>query len=284
VISAALQHYPAEREAPQLARGLIADPLLPRGSRAELVGRETLNRVFPHFVRLSGEVARCVERLAGEDRDEVELLGAPARAGGLPLCDWRGLCVRHAVEEPMAMIGSIPEPEVIAAAIEDFGSGPTPVVGAPRLLVLPAPQGASQIRRIASSFSDPVSSALMAGKTSARYPRVRGFALADVARRALAERRAQLVVSGREPSPQRVELLLCAARAALLARSVDAATPQLALSSGAIREGLQRVGLETSAFTATPDGAVGRGWSGAAAESLERCVAELIDPARERTA
>lgn len=285
VISAALQRYPDEREALELARGLIADPLLPRGSRAELVGRETLDRVFPHFVRLSGEVAQCVERLAGADRDEVELLGAAAApAEGLPLCDWRGLCVRHAADEPMSMIGSTPEPGVIAAAIEDFGSGPTPVLGGPRLLVLPAPQGASQIRRIAGSLSDPVSSALIAGRTSARYPRVRGFALADVARRAVAERRAQLASSGREPSPQRVELLLCAARAALLARSVDAATPQLALTSGAIREELQRAGLETSGFAATREGAVGPGWSGAAVESLERCVAELIDTARERTA
>lgn len=278
VISIGLERYPEYERDLLFARDLIADPLgLERDCGAH---ERALAEALPRFVRLSDAVAERLERGVGERRLAVRLLGSGAElvpppgkdwtlpGAPLPLCDWRGLCVRSWPDEALVPAGAEPTLAGLAGAVADSSGGAQPVIRSGSLLIMPAPQGRSQIRRVASALTDPVSTALIAGRTQAQFARAPGLSATDWARRAVAERAAQL--EARDPSGggprdrDRLGLLFCGARAALFALSLpqERGEPELALTATAAARVLSAREPQRTA-------------------AIEACVAACTDPATE---
>jgi hypothetical protein len=99
--------------------------------------------------------------------------------------------------------------------------------------VLPAPERGSQLRRVASRFSDPVSTALVEGSLVARFPPTSGFSAADWGRRAIAERSAQAEEWSTGSELRRIGALFNAARAAIFSDSIAAGDAELPLTVAA---------------------------------------------------
>ena len=299
VISIGLERYPEHERDLQFARSLIADPLrLERDGGAQ---ERALTEALPRFVRLSDAVAERLERGIGERRLAVRLLGSGAelvpppgqdwtRLGApLPLCDWRGLCVRSWPDEALVPVGAESTVSGLAGAIADSSGGAQPVIRSGSLLIMPAPQGRSQIRRVASALTDPISTAVIAGRAKAQFAYVRGFSATDWARRAVAERAAQLEArdsSGDGPRDRaRLGLLFSGARAALFALSLaQEREPELALTAAAAARALsarepQRSPAIEACLVACSDPATEP--EPVAAAELERLVAGSLSQARD---
>ena len=107
------------------------------------------------------------------------------------------------------------------------------------LLVLPAEvRERNRLRAIACPATDPITFALLDGRTEAAFPDAAGWSITDIARRAIVENRDRLI--GGERSAAAV---LGAARASLLAESVAAGAPCLPITPSALAEALaDRVG------------------------------------------
>ncbi len=282
VIEAGLNAYPAHREALVLARELMRRPLGGAAGSDEDAHRRALEAAFPHFMTLSGEVAGRIEAGIEGERTSVRLDGEVESPGpALPLCDWRGLCVRHEPDELLIPLGAEVAPATVAESIGRHSPGRQPVLtGEGSLLVLPAPEGFLQLRRVAGAVSDPVSSALMRGERTAGFYPARGFSAEDWARRAVAEREAQLATVAAEPSSARIGLLLAAARAGLFAQSITEGDPCLALTGRTAATMLAELDPPRAGAIETAAGEYYRGAGavpdpGAVAE-LEASVAELL--------
>ena len=93
------------------------------------------------------------------------------------------------------------------------------------LLPVGSPPWRARLRAVQCAATDPVTTALLAGRSVARFPDVAGWSARDWARRAVNEQRPLL--SQDDGSAERP---LAAARAALFRESVDAGAPRLALT------------------------------------------------------
>ena len=87
------------------------------------------------------------------------------------------------------------------------------------------------MRTVQCELTDPVSFALLAGETAARFPNAAGWSAYDCARRAVAEQRAA-VAAASEPGNE-LAALLTAARAALFLESLHEGRPELAVTVAA---------------------------------------------------
>jgi hypothetical protein len=188
-----------------------------------------LAEVLPALVRLSDRIARLIAaEVQAEGVTEVRLAGAePAEL--LPLVDWRSVVCPTSPDELFAPIPGDPgDPASIRAAAVGDERGPYRALRTGELMILPVrtfPNG--RLRTLKCRVSDPVLFALVEGKRVAAFPRVAGFSAEHLARRAVAEHRAQL----REGTDHSLETLWRAARAAVFLQSVEDGDPELPLTA-----------------------------------------------------
>ena len=262
---------PEEEPAVRLALALDRSPTL---RPAQLV-----ERTLPTLVRLSRLIAgRILEEvgpagvtavrldwgghrelmLSPGETDALRPLGVDPRSL-LPLVDWRGqaLVFRAVPDETAAAVpGNPADPASVRAAAEAGRAGPYPILVDGSLLALPADSWPRPwLRAVQCPATDPVTFALVDGRTSAAFPNVPGWSIADCSRRAVAELGAWLSLEpGRTPPPVRtwlgqqpdpgapsaatLGLLFCAARAGLLAESLEARAPELHLTVAATARAL----------------------------------------------
>ncbi len=243
-------------EAPSLARALELRAFLGRRPDAAL-----LDESLGAFTRLSQRVARRLgDAAAGAGTVDVTLAGTPLLpAPALPLVDWRAVVLPMLLDETLVpMAGDPGRRTALAAAVRAAGDWRYGGLRSDGLLVLAAGEHwtRSFLRGAACPVTDPVSFALLGGATVARFPRLAGWTVHDLARRATEEHRAWLAqtpddagaLSDREwldgrmagaPAPTREGAkLLTSARAALLHETVAEDSPQLAVSLEAIAAGL----------------------------------------------
>ena len=212
------------------------------------------------FVDISCAISDLVNaRSAEAGVTEVNLLGAAgggAARDGVPLLDWRALAlpmldwrqrrVPWMVEERLVPLDGDPaDPAALEAAAARAERGLVPVLRRGSLLIEPTSTvlGHGWLRAAQCRASDPVSVALLDGRTEAEFPQTPGWSAHDWARRAVAEHRAWLFpaspeatrvrewIRSRPPiapnAPAALELLLSAARAALFLESIEAGSPEL---------------------------------------------------------
>jgi hypothetical protein len=243
VIEQALVLLPEEEQGLRHALDLRAS----LGCRRESMWDEAL----PVFVRLSGRVAKRLGAAADEaGRVEVRLSGAPTEGPLLPLLDWRGLVLPVAPEDYFVLTSGDPaNRSTLASCVRASEDGRYRVLRTSDMLVLAAgdPWTRSFLRAAACGATDPVSFALSDGSSIARFPRLAGWSVEDVVRRAVDEHRAWLeqtpadgTLAEREwidgrlagvAAPLRVAAkLFTAARAAMLHESLSEGSPELAIS------------------------------------------------------
>jgi hypothetical protein len=249
------EEEPAIRAALELQRRLpLSSPTL-------------LDDFLPALVRLSALVgSRLAHEMAAQGstrvplawEEEAELIISPRarsrleRLSGslwdgrlIPLADWRALACPEAPDETLAPLTQAPaEPSRLAQAAEVGNSGAYPGLLADGLLVLASHRyPRSSLRAVQCPVTDPVSFALLAGKSAASFPDVRGWSARDWARRAATEHRAWLEsVRGSAGWPdEALSRLFTAARAGLFLESVLEGAPELPLTVAATAERLERV-------------------------------------------
>jgi hypothetical protein len=206
---------------------------------------------------VAGELARQVEPFGCDD---VRLVGdrpLPGSAivrsdvGLLPLADWRACVLPTLLDQTFRIVDGEPsDPAAIEAATRRFGS--YDALHAGDLLVLPtaAIWHRGLLRAVQCPLTDPVSFALVKSDDRARFPRVAGWSVDDLARRSVAEHRAWLHGGGSphrsvrlwldQPPPpggrsaRSLAMLLSAARSALLLESVERGEPTLAVTASGV--------------------------------------------------
>jgi hypothetical protein len=169
-----------------------------------------------------------------------EVLGTGRPPNLLPLVDWRARVWSLAPDECFAAVPERDlEPSLVGAAAGAGNDGVYAVFLADGLLVLPSLKRA-RLRAVHCLATDPVSFALLEGRECALFPNVAGWSARDSARRAVAEHLGWLGADGRGSDSQLGTLgrLLTAARAALFLESVDAGSPELALTVSSVAEAL----------------------------------------------
>lgn len=201
--------------------------------------------------------------------DDVALAGAAAPCG-LPLVDWRARCSPGPPDECIDLRDGTPgDPGALATAAKP---GPRTQTVLRRGDLMAMPSASEQpLRGVSCPVTDPVSHALTRREERARFPALPGWSARDCADRALAEHRAWLT---RRPlmggfGPRALELLLTSARAALFHESVAEGSPVLAVTTGAVVDGL----AERHPRCAEP--------AAAGLTALSACRDEGGDPPRE---
>ncbi len=241
---------PEESEA--FERALALHRALPTSPEAPLA--ETLAA----FVRLTGRIAsrlgeeaeaEGVEevRLRWDDADELvlprssrdplgALHGSPSRL--LPLVDWRALVWPGAPDEALAALPGHPAaPSTLGRVAVAGRAGPYPVLRHGALLILPTQvHQRALLRAVQCPLTDPISFAVLDGARSARFSRAPGWSIHETAGRAVAEHRAWLRAGGGagEAGVEGLGVLFTAARAGLLADSLESGEPELALTVAAV--------------------------------------------------
>jgi len=242
-LDAALRALPQEEQALRTARALAA--ALPRSPRPPL------EAAFGYLLRTSARIARTVEaQVAAAGATEVRLLHAgegpralPAgaledssaltRCRALPLADWRARAQPTLDEALVPMEGEPTDPSRLARAAT-APAGVQAVLRSRELLVLPAPTwGRGLARSVQCPVSDPVSSALLAGSSVARFAEVPGWSAGDAARRAVIEHASWLRSQppGGVLTERALGLLLSAVGAALALQTLEAGQPELPLTA-----------------------------------------------------
>jgi predicted nucleotidyltransferase len=205
-----------------------------------------------------GWLVRCATRIVGlieaeiaaEPRTEVDLIGdarsfpsgipegARAEAEPVPFVDWRARVMPRRVDEFLVpLTGDPTDPAAVAAASRLAAGGVHPVLRRDGLLVLPTEDLRQALRAVQFADSDPVSFALLEGRSSASFPDVPGWSARDSALRAVAEHRNWLALPEQDTPPTlALERLITAARAALFHESVEAAEPRLHLTGAVTLE------------------------------------------------
>jgi hypothetical protein len=198
------------------------------------------------LVRLSKRLAGHVSEQAGEggtvvalDWDAAEPLALHAGADAprpLPLADWRARVWPISPDEALVPADFDPaDPAGLGAAVRAAGGwGPYPAVVREGLLVLAGP---GVLRAAQCPPSDPVSFALLEGRSEAWFPDGPGWSALDSAARALAEHRAWLA-SG-DADLERFGRLFTAAQAALFAGSLATGAPRLPLTMAAVATAIE---------------------------------------------
>jgi hypothetical protein len=159
-----------------------------------------------------------------------------AGAGLLPLADWRALVWSFPPDEGLAPVcAARPDPVLLGHAALVCNDGAYVGVRLDDLLVVPTLKR-SRMRAVQCATTDPVTFALMAGRSSAAFPDVPGWSARDTARRAAAEHLGWLADGC--PGPDRDRRLAGAARAALFLESVERGAPELLLTVAAVEERL----------------------------------------------
>jgi hypothetical protein len=304
VLERALRELPEEQAALTAARELHRS--LTRSPPAPLAEALTA------FARLSSRIAgRLAEEVTGRGttavrldwgaEDELVLADrAPERLAALgagdpallPLCDWKARTWPVFADDAFAPLTiDVTDPDALGAAALAAGDyGPYAGIRSDRLLVLPGP---GLMRAVQCELTDPVSFALMAGRDRAHFVEVPGWSAADSARRAVMEHRAWLGIDREGARPAVAEWmdaqarttlaggetlgrLLTAAQAALLAASLDAGEPELALTTAAVA---RRLGAERAASSVVAEEAYGsyRRWRRDGGPVSERLVWALRD-------
>lgn len=241
------------------------------------LGRRPSPPLVEAFAALSRLTARLAVRMAsdvvsaGSTAVELEWEGhrrvdrSSGRTRTLPLVDWRA-CV--APERPDATIvvedEDARDPQVVARLAAEADEAGQPAIVLEDLLVLPAAESAlTKLRAVQCGLTDPVSLALCRGQATALFPEVRGWSAIDWARRAVAEHRAWLELSGRwsdrgyewiaapassaAADGRTLGMLLTAARAAIFHETLVSGAPALPLTIGAIATHLDPIGDEAAA-------------------------------------
>lgn len=243
-LDAAVGALPEEEGALNTARGLAA--ALSRSPRPPL------EAAVGYLLRTSARLAADVEAEASTaaatdvqllDANEAPLalpppaLEACASAGrrALPLADWRARANPCLDEALVPMDGGAADPGALAVAAA-APAGVQAAIGSGDLLVLPAGTwGRGLARAVQCPASDPVSTALLAGRSAARFPEIPGWSAADVARRAVIEHAAWLRSQphGGVLTERALGLMLSAIAAALSLQTLEAGEPELPLTASA---------------------------------------------------
>jgi hypothetical protein len=179
-------------------------------------------------------------------RDSSEPLPPPP-AGAHPLCDWRSLTSSPILDESFTVVTGDPgDPATLRALGATSLESWYKVMLADHLMVLPAQSfERARMRAISCAVTDPVSFALLAGRSSADFPNVRGWSADDVARRATAERGARLrAASPGEDAGRELQTLFAAARADLFLESLREGDPVLPVT---VTETARRLGARSGA-------------------------------------
>jgi predicted nucleotidyltransferase len=203
------------------------------------------------LVRCATRISALIEtEIAAEPRTEVDLIGdagsfpsgipeaAGAEAAPVPFVDWRARVMPRRVDEVLVpLTGDPTDPAAVAAASRLAAGGVHPVLRRDGLLVLPTEDLRQALRAVQFADSDPVSFALLGGRSSASFPDVPGWSARDSALRAVAEHRNWLALREQDTSPViALERLITAARAALFLESFEAGQPRLPMTGAATME------------------------------------------------
>ena len=196
---------------------------------------------LPTVVRLSSLLAGAISAdVESRGVTEVSLVGE-----GTPLVDWLARVRPRPAEETFTLVDGDPgDRDALAEAVRSYRPGAYRALRAERLLVLPATAPRRLLRSVQCAETDPVTFALVAGHRVARFPDVPGWSAWDCARRAVAEHRGWLE-SHQESAD--ADMLLSAARAALLLESLERGEPRLPLTYAATAE-LLAISTPTAEF------------------------------------
>jgi GT2 family glycosyltransferase/predicted nucleotidyltransferase len=272
---------PAEEEALREALRLQREPNRPPG--------DALDRLLPAFVRLTSLIAAeigagiaddgftDVRLVAGDERELALVASARPRVQRMlpdvssprlnPLVDWRSLASRSLPDEAFVLFPGDPDNlKPIKRAADEMVAGLHPALRTDGLLLFPA-RMLDELRTAQCEATDPVSFAVADGRTTARFPRVRGWSARDWAVSSVAEHGAWLAARPQLPDPrpdcesmlEQLGRLLTAARAALFLESLDEGAPELALPVAAVAatlgaRGHDPAGVAEEAVAAYRDG------------------------------
>ncbi len=217
-------------------RAETLDWLLRAGDRIAALLEAELRGHSATDVMLETESELLLPRAMSDPVRELASLLGSSRL--LPLVDWRARAMPPMADESLALIvGDAADPDIVAAAARASVPGLQTAVRVGRLLVLPNDALSDRVllRSVQCALTDPVSFALVEGRSSATFPDVPGWSALDSARRAVAEHGAWLAGWTPDgPAPDRaLDLLLTAARAALFLDSICAGHPMLPLTAAA---------------------------------------------------
>jgi hypothetical protein len=270
VLTGAISRLPEEAQ--------IVQYMLERTRRLHRSDPSTLGIALEGCLRISNRIARQLQESV-TDTIEVELRGvdielaleATAVEGLrqiqrdprlLPLADWRARSWPLHPDDAFAPVTLNPaDPMQLRDAVLSAGGyGPYPTLTDGELMIVAGP---GLLRAVQCRMSDPVSFALAAGASVARFPNVAGWSVEDCARRAVLEHRNWLgshPIEGMSPLSQWVRAqprtsapgtdvlgwLLSAARAGLFLQSVADGRPELhvTVGSAAARLGLSDAFVE----------------------------------------
>jgi hypothetical protein len=191
-----LELMPADE--PALREALDLHASLHRSPRADLDG--TLRWLVSISERLGKLVdARAAERPGTTVR--LERSGEP-RPGRVPLRDWRALVMAEPGPQEVVLADGDPRDARDLAAADR--ARPPQLLRADGVFFIPSsdlegrPLTRGTLRIVQCGASDPVTTALLAGRDEARFPDIRGWRAADWARRAAAERGGSELLTGLE--------------------------------------------------------------------------------------
>ena len=225
--------------------GQAIETALALGRRLHRSPAPPFEEVVPALLRMTG---RAAERLISEaapagtrevrldwgGQGELALESSEVTGPLLPLVDWRALVVVPAAPDETFFLvpGDPADPRALGRWAAASARGPYPVLRSGDLLVLPSVDlwRRGMLRAVVSPLSDPVSTALARGQTSARFPELRGWSVGDWARRAVAEHRGWLAGTSEAAPLRALWMVFSAARAGLLLESVESGEPNLPLT------------------------------------------------------
>ncbi len=272
---------PALRTIAEIRRRLADSPVVPlpevlrtqlflTAQIAETIRRETADAAVVN-VQLDGADDRLLLAKGGlgshPDSDPADAAAAGPAPSLLPLCDWREVVAPDVPDAAVARVASDPDdPAAVGALARLAIRGAFPALRHGALIVMPSvlwSRGA--LRAVSCPTTDPVTFALLAGKSVAGFPELRGWAAGDWARRGCAEHAARRRQRSGEHGGVVLGRAITAARAALFSDSVEAGNPRLALTTAAT--------LRALADRDVPDGLLEE-----VGQAYERFAAHWVEP------
>jgi predicted nucleotidyltransferase len=258
------------------------------------------------LTRITGRVAVNLEAAAARggvtevrlvDGRGLSLSNGAVPPTAVPLADWRAVAAPRMPDEGLILHAGDPaDPATITRVAEASRPGRVCALKRDSVVVLPTPDtyGEAMLRAVQCGVTDPVTDALLVGRTVAAFTELRGWSAGDLARRAVAEHAIWLRDGAKPPRPYvrmdaprpvvSVARLLTAARAALFAISLERGAPTLALTvagTASLAEDEQLVNAIGQAQVALHEWHQQRGiCSESTVVRLRRAVLEL-DPYRQ---
>jgi hypothetical protein len=140
-----------------------------------------------HFTRAVAEEIEARARAAGH---VAVALGGDWDPEAPPLLDWRARVKDVSPPRRLERVDGDPaRPDDVRAAAREFGSPVSSVLRAGPLAVMPAGMPGEALRGAICPAFDPVTFALLDGRSVAWFPELRGLSAEHCARRAVAEQR-----------------------------------------------------------------------------------------------